>query len=236
MSKATIASDVLGYPDIDGNNADVATFVDALVDRAVDLVAGMIGRPRYPFQAQGQLVGKTGASKSITTLATNEILVNVDFVGSKAIALDLAGLNSGSAIAAELQAKIRAAKSSGDIGYDSWSRVTVTFTDGSDDFYTATSPTYGPQSSVSFGYELGVSDVAYELRLSKDFGAVGTTGEHDDARLDSAVVMLVVNEYRKTRLQPEIYEATVEYAMTRAFEVIDPAVRSIIASRARFNY
>ena len=134
----------------------------------------------------GKHTGGGTASTDISTGEDNKLNVAVDAdvgVTSHEIALTLAGLISGAAIATEITAKIQA------IG-GIYAAVVCTF---SVDHYVITSGTAGTGSKVRVT-DAATDSIANELDLGTDNGGTNTDGTGDGANMVAVTLQEVVNK------------------------------------------
>lgn len=124
----------------------------------------------------GVSTGDTGPSEDMTSETDTKLRIKVDdAVDWSEVTFDWAGCNSGAAIAAEMQTKIRL------LG-GAYALVTVVF---STDHYVITSADFGTGSLVNITEALTLS-CTEELKIGNNFGASEAAGTGDAALLSKA--------------------------------------------------
>lgn len=171
-----------------------AAYVTELVDREARWLTAEIGHTRYPELSKGYSLSGVSASEDISAETTNRIEVSIDTAPFFEIALTLAGLTSGAAIATELQTKIRA------IGTGGFKFVTVTFNAG-DASYEITSGTFGWSSRVCVRAKVDSEEIAVALKLSPEWGGTEYVGANALDRIDAMVVAQVAHWYNTTGVE-----------------------------------
>lgn len=206
---------------------DDSSFVADLVTRAQNFVVSYCNLPRFPEAAPGYSQSGTGASESLTGLATNTLSLYLNGSPRYDVTVTLANCTTGAATAAELQSKIRAAVDS-DFGFD---EVTVTFADGK---YTISSGRYSEYSTVIVAFFERTKHLASAMKLSLMYGGVEKPGSAVDLPIEDATVQIVEQLYRKLGV-----EGLQNYSLHQgefngmAYQHLDPVTMSILRSRRR---
>ena len=179
----SITSRIQANPEIGSNNG---SYVTELIARAKQHITGSCHLPAFPELAQGNAVSAASPSEDISGASSNKFLISVNGSGFYEVEITLGSLNSGAAIATELQTEIRA------IDVDGFDEVTVAFADS---LYTITSGRYGEFSSIVFSFYEDYKHVCQSLKLSTDYGSIETPGALGNDELETACVMLVERMY-----------------------------------------
>lgn len=210
-------------------NPEISTTYDATdlancIEAAKDFLTLECRLPVFPDALQGYSQSAASPSTNITALANNELLIDLNGSGLTEIALTLAGLTSGAAIATQIQTQIRAVDLD-DYGFD---EVTVTYTSS---VYTITSGRYGEDSSVKISFEETNKAVAQNLKLSPAYGGVEKTGSALDSSLERVTARLV-EEIVAKRGAEGVYDLQVSN-IRAIFKDLDPIVLRGIHNRRR---
>jgi len=175
-----------------------ALFVDEWIEKAALWLAMTKCRlSRYPEFAQGFSRSALSPSTDISALSSAVFWVGVNGASAQECTLTLAGLNSGSLIAAAMQVLIRALDDTDDIGFD---EVVVAYdsSDGSgNEYYQITSGRYGERSRVDLAWNLGEKHVLQSTKLGYEWGGQQVLGSEGSEGFDSAICSLVEMKYRK---------------------------------------
>lgn len=200
MSATTIITKVNLYPDIGTNDSTYVAQIVAMVR------AWLCDRLRLPTFPDGDGGVSTSAASPATDLESangTKFWISVDFTSAVEVTLTLAGLTSGSLIAAELQTQIRAAVDSTDPRYSVFQNITATYTNS---LYVITSPTRTDKSSIRISWQSDEPWIALELKLGMLWGGVEDRGSSFSENLEDHAVEMSAAVYRAIKLAPEGYK------------------------------
>lgn len=200
-------------------------FVQNRIDSAAEWLYNAVGLPRYPELVEGHSKSKTGASTDITGLSTNELQISINGDSWYTLEITLAGANTGSLIAAELQTQIRA------IDTGAYKFATVTF-DGTNTQYTITSPTFGEGSSVVVFGAADQEEIAQDLGFSPMYGGTEIDGGEDLPLYDDMVVRLVQHWFNQIGVEG-MKSHSLQGEGQFSEHDIDPSVNSFIIDNRR---
>ena len=171
-------------------------FLADMVERVEEWLKGVLNMPEGVRRRKGFSVSDENASEDISGLAGNEFYVSADGRDVRLVTLTLAGLTTGTAIAAALQTAIRAV----DDGSGYFEDVTVVFSSTTKQ-YTIESSRYGREASIELGYEPGKQQVLRALKLMPEFGGTEGCGAFDHAGAQALAVELATQWFRQAQLQ-----------------------------------
>ena len=209
---------------------DDASFVTSVINRNARWLIDQVGLPRYPELAQGYSQSGSSPSTDISGISTNEFLISVDSMTWNTVELTLAGLTSGSAIAAEIQTQIQA------IDDGPYKFVTCSYHNGGSNphyIYTITSPTYGEHSSVYLEATNDYEHVLLNLKLSPMYGGDEVEGGQALPEFDDMVVRLVQHQYNQVGVEG-MKSHSIPNSGSYTEHDVDPIVMKFITENRRF--
>lgn len=205
MSAASIKAKAIIAPDVGSNDS---AYVDQIVLHVRSWLCSFLRLKQFPDGTSGTSVSAASAATDLESALGTKFFISVDFGDSREVEITLAGLTTGSLIATELQAQIRAAVDATDVLFPLYAGVTATF-NASDptDTYTIASPTRTESSSIRIFWQSDEQEIARDLKLSPKWGGIEERGSSFEVELEDIAASMVTEVYRAAKLAPESYRS-----------------------------